>query len=68
MSDSLRLLRTNEQIARFFEQIAHFLVCLQKMSDSLKNFLPFFKVFKNAKGSLISFERSEQIAQVDQDK
>ena len=38
------------------------------MSDSLKNFLPFFKVFKNAKGSLISFERSEQIAQVDQDK
>ena len=38
MSDSLRSLIINEQIARFFERIAHLVFCSQKLSDSLKFF------------------------------
>ena len=39
VSDFLRYLRTNERMSEslgFFEQIGHFLVCSQKVSDSLK--------------------------------
>ena len=59
MSDSLRSLRTNERIARFFEQIVHFLIHSQKMSDSLKKirknriFLRFY--------SFLSFLKKQKI-------
>ena len=69
--DSLRSLRTNERLARFFEKIAHFLLRSQKMSSSLKKirknriscmfFTVFFEVFKKANYSLIP-------SQVAQDK
>ena len=61
----------------FFENIAPFRFRSQKMSDSLKkfekivffvHFYSFFEVLKKAKDSLIPSERSEQIAQVAQDK
>ena len=77
VSDSLRLLRTNERMSKlfvFFEQITHFLFCSQKMSNSVKkfgkivffvHFYNFFEVFKKAKVLLIP---SEQIAQVAQEK
>ena len=54
VTDSLRSLRTNERLARFFEKIAHFLLRSQKMSSSLKKlekivflvcFLQFFLKF-----------------------
>ena len=70
VSDLLRSLRTNEQMSKklsFFKQIAHFLFCSQKMSDSLKKirknrfftFSQFFlKFLKKAKDSLIPSERT----------
>ena len=67
VSDLLRSLRTNEQMSKklsFFKQIAHFLFCSQKMSDSLKKirknrffyvFTVFFEVFKKSKRFSHSF-------------
>ena len=77
VSDLLRSLMINEQIARFFEWIAHLLFRSQKASDNLKkigknrNFVRFYSFLdflKKGKASLIPSERSEQIAQVAQDK
>ena len=64
VSDMLRSIRTNDQIAQFFEQITDFLFRSPKMSDSLKKivFEKFFK-FKKAKVLIIPSERFAQVAQ-----
>ena len=67
----------NERIARFFLLNRSFALSLKKTIDSLKKIRKsvflyvlyiFKKVFKKAKDSLIPSERSEQIAQVSQEK
>ena len=49
MSELLRSLTKNERIAHFFEQIAHLLIFLQTMSDSLRKPMSEFPALENLK-------------------